>query len=309
MREIGRLMSDVELRARRGRESLLGLAIGDGFGERFFEPAEQAGYVVAERVLPRPPWRWTDDTALACALLEHLEGHGHVDQDALARHFAAVYLDDPYRGYGSGMHQVLPRIAAGQDWRAVTAEQFGGQGSWGNGSAMRVAPLGAFFAGDLDRAVEQAARQAEVTHAHDEAVAGAVAVAVAAGVAAAGDRAVPQPDALLRQVLWRLEPSEVRDGVDRVAALPADTPVTEVVAAVGNGSRVSCPDTVPFALWVAAHHLDDYETALWLTATAGGDRDTTCAIVGGIIAARVGRAGLPPEWIERCEDLPGPDVG
>lgn len=296
-------------RVRRGRGSLLGLAVGDGFGERFFRSPGRAGYVVAERRPPDPPWPWTDDTAMARALLTHVEARGRVEQDALASDFAAAYLDEPFRGYGASMHEVLPRIAAGEDWRTLTAEQFGGQGSWGNGSAMRVAPLGAFFADDLDRAAEEAARQAAVTHAHPEAAAGAVAVAVAAGVAAAGGSVQPQPADLLREVRSRLEQSDVRDGVERVEAIPAGTAVSAVVAAVGNGARVSCPDTVPFALWVAAHHLDDYTEALWLTATAGGDRDTTCAIVGGIVAARVGPEGLPPEWVERCEDPPAPEPG
>ena len=42
---------------------------------------------------------------------------------------------------------------------------------------------------------------------------------------------------------------------------------------------------------------------MWTTVAALGDRDTTCAIVGGILAARVGRAGLPREWLEAREPL------
>lgn len=289
----------------RARESLLGLAVGDAFGERFFDPPEHSGYAIAQRVPPDPPWPWTDDTALAAALLDHVEAHGGVEQDTLAEQFAAVFGADPRRGYGPGMFEVFPRIAAGEDWRVVTAEQFGGQGSWGNGTAMRVAPLGVVFAGDLDRAAEEAARQAVVTHAHPEAVAGAVAVAVAAGVATALEEAGPaQASALLGEVVDRVDDSAVRRGLEHVASLPADTPVADVVAAVGNGVEVSCQDTVPFTVWMAAHHLDDYEEALWLTATAGGDRDTTCAIVGGIIAARTGAAGIPALWRQRCEDPP-----
>ncbi|MGW0212101.1 ADP-ribosylglycohydrolase family protein, partial [Streptomyces sp. NPDC003233] len=47
----------------------------------------------------------------------------------------------------------------------------------------------------------------------------------------------------------------------------------------------------------------DFEAAFWTTAGVGGDVDTTCAIVGGVIAS--GKAGAPPaEWVERCEVLP-----
>jgi ADP-ribosylglycohydrolase len=55
----------------------------------------------------------------------------------------------------------------------------------------------------------------------------------------------------------------------------------------------------------AAHNLDDYAAALWRTADGLGDIDTNCAIVGGIMAARVGLAGLPSDWLARREPLPG----
>lgn len=79
--------------------------------------------------------------------------------------------------------------------------------------------------------------------------------------------------------------------------------VATVAAVLGCGRRTSAHDTVPFALWSAARHLGGYERAFWTTARAGGDVDTTCAIVGGIIASRPG--GEPPNtWTERTESLP-----
>jgi ADP-ribosylglycohydrolase len=54
----------------------------------------------------------------------------------------------------------------------------------------------------------------------------------------------------------------------------------------------------------AARHLDDLAEALWTTASPGGDMDTTCAIVGGIVAGRTGTAGVPREWLVACEPLP-----
>jgi hypothetical protein len=57
-------------------------------------------------------------------------------------------------------------------------------------------------------------------------------------------------------------------------------------------------------LWCAASYLTDYEAALWHTASGRGDVDTNCAIVGGIVGARVGLAGIPAEWIQSREPLP-----
>ncbi|MGH3762485.1 ADP-ribosylglycohydrolase family protein, partial [Actinophytocola sp.] len=74
--------------------------------------------------------------------------------------------------------------------------------------------------------------------------------------------------------------------------------------ALGTGRRLSAPDTVPLALWVAARHLDDYPGAVWTAAPVADDVDTVCAIVGGIVAGRVGASGVPREWRTSCEPLP-----
>ena len=63
-------------------------------------------------------------------------------------------------------------------------------------------------------------------------------------------------------------------------------------------------DTVPFCLWCAGEQLDRYDEALWLTASAGGDIDTNCAIVGGIVANYVGEEGIPLNWRAGREPLP-----
>jgi ADP-ribosylglycohydrolase len=207
---------------------------------------------------------------------------------------------DPYRNYGPSTHGVLTAIGDGESWQSVTATQFGGQGSWGNGAAMRVAPLGAWFADDLDRVVEQAALSAAVTHAHPEAAAGAIAVAVAAALAV---RQVPAED-LLPQVAARTPDSEVASRVRQVAHRPWSREPQWIAGEVGCGTLISAPDTVPYAIWCAARHLDDLVEALWATVSAGGDMDTTCAIVGGIVAARAGLDGIPGEWLNACEPLP-----
>ncbi len=86
--------------------------------------------------------------------------------------------------------------------------------------------------------------------------------------------------------------------------MPPDTDPVAAAAALGNGRMVRADDTVPFALWCAARHPDDLPTALWATAAGLGDVDTTCAITGGVVSARTGTGGLPPEWSERREPLP-----
>src|SRR5688500_20323339 len=81
------------------------------------------------------------------------------------------------------MYSLLGKLKQGAPWREVATSLYGGQGSLGNGAAMRVPPVGAYFADDIAKVVEQAKLSAVVTHTHPEAVAGAVAVAVAAALA------------------------------------------------------------------------------------------------------------------------------
>lgn len=279
--------------------SLRGLAVGDAVGACYFIPLNQP--LLTDRRLPPDPWYWTDDTEMACSVLAVLRDHGRVDQDALARSFAAHHDFD--RGYGAGVNRMLRLIRQeGADWREQAEGMFEGKGSWGNGAAMRVAPLGAWYgSADLDRVVAEARASAEVTHTHPEGSAGAVAIAVAAALAA--DTTLTGYE-FLDEIAERTPPGLVRDGIGNAMTLLPLTDPRSAAASLGNGRYISAPDTVPFCLWIAAKHLDDFENAFWDTACVGGDIDTTCAIVGGIVAARVGVAGIPEEWLKRCEALP-----
>ncbi|MFF4340575.1 ADP-ribosylglycohydrolase family protein [Kitasatospora sp. NPDC001540] len=349
------------------RDALEGLALGDAFGERWFglfrTPAEAFEQIRARRTPAEAPWHWTDDTAMALCVYRALLDQDGVNRTQLAAMFGATFLADPGRGYGHGMKRLLPVLAEQpQRWESEAATLFDGQGSLGNGAAMRVAPLGAWFADDLDETAEQAAYSAEVTHAHPEGVAGAVAVALrpsrpdlagrpppgippgstgetpkytqyegvppalpagrpttradptrsereglAAALAARGrtDGGAPAGAPLLREVAARTPAGAVREGVRAAAELSPGTEPWRAADLLGNGQRVRASDTVPFALWSAAHHLDSLTDALWTTAEGLGDVDTTCAITGGVVAARTGLTAVPAAWRERREGLPG----
>ena len=200
----------------------------------------------------------------------------------------------------------LDEINRGGDWRRGAESAFGGQGSMGNGGAMRVAPLGAYFAGDLSEVVEQAKASSLVTHTHPEGVAGTVAVAIAAAMAWELRGADPSIRAtrLFEAVLQCTPESRVRRGLLIASQTPVTVPVEAAAKALGNGSLVTAPDTVPFAVWCAANHLGDYVHAIAETISGDGDCDTNAAIVGGIVALSVGRDGIPAEWRKEKEPLP-----
>lgn len=273
--------------------SLDGLSVGDGFGECFFKQPFEG---IRTRTLPGGPWRWTDDTAMALSVADVLRSTGHIDQDQLAEAFARRYAEQPWRGYGGGASRLLRSLAAGSDWRIEAPALFDG-GSYGNGGAMRAAVVGAAFPGQPALAAAEARRQAEITHGHPDGQAGAMAVAAAAAIAASSDR--PTGDAFLAAVLQHVPPGEVRTRLGEARRIAADR-FGRATRFLGTGQDVAAHDTVPFSLWIVAHNSHDFAEALWMTVAGLGDRDTTCAIVGGILALIT---GVPETWLARREPL------
>jgi hypothetical protein len=106
---------------------------------------------------------------------------------------------------------------------------------------------------------------------------------------------------LWRELLERTPPGATRDGLEKASRLGFDVPSTHAAKVLGSGREVLSEDTVPFSIWCALRHRTDYREALWTTVAGLGDRDTTCAIVGGL----VGIHHAPPrEWLESREPLP-----
>ena len=280
----------------------------DSFGSQFPQRA-------AKRLISTTrPWRWTDDTAMAISIVDALERDGRIDPDALAAAFARRFALEPARGYGAGAYALLSRVSMGSPWREEASRLFRGKGSFGNGAAMRSAPIGAFFADDLERVREEALRSAEPTHAHPDGAAGAVAVAIAAALASthAVDR-----DAMIGEVARWTPDGPTRERLLRASALGLAFDVQLAGEELGTGSNVTSQDTVPFAVWVAARHLDSFEDALWTGTAHDGldltanphaifsiDRDTIGAIVGGIVACATGTEGIPILWREATEAVP-----
>jgi ADP-ribosylglycohydrolase len=290
-------------RLNRAKECLEGLSVGDAIGESLSYGHSRCRENCDFSAMRPGTVRYTDDTAMALAIVETLQRLGGIDEEVMAWAFSSRYRRDPERGYGKMARRVLEEIGAGTPWQEVSGKAFGG-GSFGNGAAMRVAPLGAYFADDIAAVPTMAARTARVTHFHPEGIAGAIAVALAAAVATRHRAADPADAAefIWESVIDLTPESTVRTRL-AMARVFTDATHGEVAREVGNGTEVSAQDTVPFCIWSACRNLGCYREALLATIEVGGDCDTNCAIVGGVVSAYSGGSDIPEDWQRAREPL------
>lgn len=285
-----------EDRIKYAKRALDGIALGDCFGQSFFMPDETARQRIKNREILNEPWYFTDDTVMAIGIFQILEKYGEINQGALAKVFAENYALDWHRGYGGTAHSILRSIGEGQNWREAASGAFDGMGSMGNGGAMRAAPVGAYFADDMDKVLYHARASAEITHAHIEGIAGAMAVAAASALLLnkkLGHYGGEGED-FLRDVADKLPESDTRYKILSAVSVKKESSIDFAVSMLGNGIRLTAQDTVPFCLWCAAYFYTSVEEALWTAVSALGDRDTICAIVGGMVSLFADE--LPQQW-------------
>jgi len=298
-------MKNTKQNLHRSKIALDGLSVGDSLGQKFFIDDDEAIKKVKNRELPESPWYLTDDSIMGIAIFETLERFGFIDQDFLAQKFGENYTKSPHRGYGATAHEVLRRIHSGENWKDVSESIFDGQGSHGNGSAMRVAPIGAYFSNDVPLLLDEAKKSAVVTHSNPEGIAGAQASALATAWSCLFPKLEINPTAnqLFDFVLDNLPPSDTNDRIQKARRLSRTYTIQTATAVLGNGMGMSAMDTIPLCLWLVTKYGNNFADTIWYTILALGDRDTTSAIVGGIMANREVGEGIPSSWIESRECL------
>ena len=233
---------------------MYGAIVGDIVGSRFeaYGPRER-DFEFYPRSGPRATF--TDDTVLTVAVAAHLmTGEPYVD---LFHRFAHAYPD---RGYGP----TFMRWAMRRDPLPYN--------SWGNGSAMRVSPVGWFF-DTLEETLDEAKRSAEVTHNHPEGVKGAQAVACAMYLARTG-----------------VDPEDIRQEISRRFGYNMDRSCEEIRR--NYSFDMSCQGSVPEAI-VCFVESSDFESAVRNAVALCGDTDTQADMAGAIAQAYYG--AIPEE--------------
>lgn len=277
--------------------AVLGCALGDAFGAPYEGGiVERAVWAVIGKQNGRR--RWTDDTQMTLDVIESLIACESVDQDDLANRFANSYRWS--RGYGPGAARVLKRIRRGVSWQSANLAVYC-EGSYGNGGAMRAAPIGLFFVGYDEEVVFESARAvAAVTHAHPLGQEGAGLVALATCLAY---RDTPSSELLARLQVRASSP----EFLGRLQTASAWCTAGEIIAPrrvateLGNGIAASESSiTAIFAAMTFRHHA--FDELQRFVITLGGDVDTIGAMAGAIWGASRGISELPQAKIESLED-------
>jgi poly(ADP-ribose) glycohydrolase ARH3 len=248
---------------------LIGSALGDAIGELAFRHPDQESL---EAALNRAEiLRYTDDTAMALGLAESLAERGVLDQEHLGRTFHRHYLQEPWRGYAGGPPSIFQMVqGTGVSYAEAARRLFGGAGSFGNGAAMRVAPLGLFFHDSPDL-YEHAAASAAVTHAHPLGRDGAAVQAMAVAQALTLSPQDPFPrDAFVNGLLAGARTPEMLEKLRLVEDLLSRT-ASAADAARALGRSVAVDESLPFALFAFLSHPHSYADCLYCAILHGGD--------------------------------------
>lgn len=280
---------------------LLGLAIGDALGMPFEGLAPETIGAQCDQVTKFLPGyglaagQYTDDTIMALCMAESVVQEGCVAPEDIARRFVAWFDSGDLRGIGNICRESILNLKSGVSWR-----ESGIRGEWaaGNGTAMRIAPVGLLDCHDMGQLREDCWSTSIITHDNPEAVAGATAVAYVIAQLVTGD---PDGESLLTGAADFVGDSDVaRNLLTAQGLLRSSTPTAEALAILGTGGYVV--ETVASALYCFLRTPIDFSATVSAAVMGGGDTDTTAAVAGAISGTYNGLHNLPPQLVAQVED-------
>jgi len=276
---------------------LYGTVIGDALGMKFdgcsnesIAPLELGSLLIQISGL------YTGDTQLNISVFEEMVENGEIDQISLGTRIMNRY--SPWRKYGGGMFIVIERWRDGESFSKAAESLYFGSGSYGDGAAVRAAPISCFFKlNEIDILFEQVILSSRLTHTHKIGIDGALLQAYAALLA-----------------LNKIDPSE---WTGRMFQLPIDSSfkikmgqidycirndatVKTVIDTIGNGSDAL--SAVTAAIYSLIRNKDSFVDTVLFAIELGGDTDTIGAMAGALAGALHGVQNIPLNIIKKLEN-------
>jgi len=297
----------------RYRGCMIGSAIGDVVGAPFEGENLIDKYVLQDyfATLNKPPRKkifyYTDDTAMTRSVAQsliHSNGFNEVD---MAKKFVKEYFKEPHRGYGGNVVNVFKELKESRfvDVYAPASTQFNGSGSYGNGGAMRVAPVALFYK-NVTEMMEVAKKSALITHSNPLGCNGTVLQCLAVYRALHHDKTSPLQsttfvDNLIKDIETVDENSEYESALIKVKDLEIDNVSKKsVVSKLGND--ISAYKSVPTAIYCFLRETT-FEDTLHYAISLGGDTDTIASMAGAIAGAYYGEKEISSNMMKYCEGV------
>jgi len=286
--------------------ALVGTAVGDALGMPVegYDPKQiQLKYGKIKEMLSGklPAGSYTDDTEMMIGVAESLIENRGFNGEHMAKTFIKNF--DLSRGYGFGVQIVLQLISEGESWEEAAKNLFGGVGSYGNGAAMRIAPVSIFYYDNFDELKKTAIKTAKITHTHPLGVEGAVLQAYAIALALNQHPLKNLDIENFLQTLQNFVKSEVyKNKIKKIRLLLSKkTSKWEVIFLLGNG--IEAFNSVPTAIYSFLANYKSFEDAVTYAVNLGGDTDTLGAMTGAISGAYHGFEAIPKRWLNKLENL------
>jgi len=286
------------------KSKFIGALVGTGLGDALGAPFEGHGGVEPEEIERtadrKPVLTYTDDTHMMVGVAESLVRSGGFDGADMAQAFTKNYGLEPWRGYGPGPPRIFRLIKAGGAWDRVAQGLYHG-GSYGNGAAMRIAPVGILYHGNLPRLTEVAHKSSQITHAHNLGKQGAALEAHAIALATSlepgetfnrGDFAAKLNNYVSDRVY--------QEKLGWIKVLLNHPDRDRVITELGNG--IEAFNSVPTAIYSFLAQPDSFLRAVGYAISLGGDTDTIGAMTGAISGAYLGIRAIPKSWRGKLEN-------
>ena len=279
---------------------LVGSAVGDAVGELAFHFSSLERLKLKLERLNE--LIYTDDTAMTIGLGESLIKRGYLDTQDLGEKFKHNFKNEPWRGYASGPPTIFSMVErTGVSYTEAAKSLFGGKGSFGNGAAMRAAPVGLLYY-DSPNLYQEAYISASVTHAHPVGIDGAAvqARAVALALNLDPEEDLPQTDFIDNLIAFAETPIMKNKLQLLQKLLQSETPPMRAAQQIGRS--VMAPESLPYALYCFLRHTKSFADCLFCAVLNGGDRDTLGAMACAVAGAYLGLKSIPPAWRVKLEN-------
>jgi len=278
----------------------VGAAIGDGLGAwREGRGIARKGEIesLTEKL---KSLIYTDDTHMTIGVAESLIKSQGFNGEHMAQTFLRNYESEPWRGYGPGPPRIFRMIRSGEPWDSVAGKIYKG-GSFGNGSAMRVAPVGLLYSDNPEKLREIAYKSSSITHSHELGKEGAAlqayAVALALNTPSGEDI---EREAFLLKLQNFAQNQLYKEKIASIKELLGEQDRAKVIAVLGNG--IEAPRSVPTAIYCFLLQPKSYKNTVTYAISLGGDTDTIASMAGAISGAYLGIEAIPQEWRAKLEN-------